>query len=193
MKFQELVVCHIKGHSFFILSPDLVMHPANTNKAVTRNLQTIYEDDHHPIPHYRPVLRVKKLSPYGLPPMRSTEGAAGYDLYSSHVDFLQPRSTTTISTDIAVEIPFGFYGQICDRSSLAKKGISVIGGVIDPDYRGAISVILRNNSDESCIIDKWDRIAQLILIKIAIPDVILVEDELTPTERGEKGFGSTGK
>lgn len=83
-------------------------------------------------------------------------------------------------------------GEIKDRSSLALKGITTLGGVIDPSYRGEVVVILQNLGDQVYQIAAGDRIAQLVLVKVSTPTVEVV-DSLESTERGTDGFGSTGK
>lgn len=146
------------------------------------------------------VLYVKRLHPDAILPKRNSEGAAGYDLFSvEDVTVSAPQlGPTVIATGISVAIPPGHYGRIASRSSLSLKyGIEVGGGVIDADYRGEIKVLLHNHMMPRTVrsyfeVKKGDRIAQLIIEKIAIPEVV-EEGELTATVRGEKGFGSTGR
>ena len=97
-----------------------------------------------------------------------------------------------VDTGVSVSMPNGTYGRIAPRSGLAARhSISVGAGVVDADYRSTLKVILFNHSDADFRFSKGDRIAQLILEKIATPLVVVV-DELDATERGEGGFGSTG-
>ena len=97
-----------------------------------------------------------------------------------------------VTTDIAVEIPKNCYGRVAPRSGLASKhSIHVGAGVIDSDYRGAVSVLLFNLSGEPFVVKTGDRVAQLIVERICIPAVIVVDD-LEDTARGTGGFGSTG-
>ena len=91
-----------------------------------------------------------------------------------------------------VTVPEGTYGRIAPRSGLSKKGLLVNAGVIDRDYTGPVKIMLHNLTNETYIISKKDRIAQLILEKIELSDIKLV-DSLVTTDRGEGGFGSTGK
>eukprot|EP00339_Tiarina_fusa_P004578 CAMPEP_0117047582 /NCGR_PEP_ID=MMETSP0472-20121206/32881_1 /TAXON_ID=693140 ORGANISM="Tiarina fusus, Strain LIS" /NCGR_SAMPLE_ID=MMETSP0472 /ASSEMBLY_ACC=CAM_ASM_000603 /LENGTH=111 /DNA_ID=CAMNT_0004760333 /DNA_START=40 /DNA_END=372 /DNA_ORIENTATION=- len=106
---------------------------------------------------------------------------------------IPPKGKALVKTDIAIAIPSGHYGRIAPRSSLAwKHSIDVGAGVIDSDYRGNIGVILFNLGDEPFTVKTHDRIAQLIIEKISTPAVVQV-DELDDTERGEGGYGSTGK
>ena len=117
--------------------------------------------------------------------------AAGLDLYSSMETCIQPGEVERIFTGISVEIPSGSYGRIAERSSFAIKNLSICGGVIDGDYRGEIIVLMRNCSKEPRIIYKHQKVAQLILTQIIFPKLEIV-GELSTTERGENGFGSSG-
>jgi dUTP diphosphatase len=142
---------------------------------------------------HKPKLRVKKLSETAILPSRQSKGAIGYDLYSDQGYIIPAHGKALIQTNIAVKIPDGMYGRIAPRSSLAHKHFIDIGaGVIDPDYRGPIGVIMFNLSDEDFHVVYGDRIAQLILEYAGTPGVLEV-DELDETDRGEGGFGSTGK
>jgi dUTP pyrophosphatase len=137
-------------------------------------------------------LLVKRLNEHATLPARGSPLAAGYDLSSSE-DVSIPKGTRgLVGTGIAFTVPHETYGRIAPRSGLAvKKGIQVGAGVIDRDYTGEVKVVLFNHGDEDFVIKKGDRIAQLIIEKIEMPEVKLV-DELLVTERGEGGFGSTG-
>ena len=125
-------------------------------------------------------------------PTRGSDEAAGYDLYSYESETVAPNQIKLIDTGISIKVPEGTYGRIAPRSSVSKKGILVNAGVIDRDYRGPVKIMLHNLSNNDYVINKNDRIAQLILEQIKTPPVELVE-ELDDTERGEGGFGSTGK
>jgi len=98
-----------------------------------------------------------------------------------------------IPIGIAIKMPDGVYGRVAPRSGLAvKKGIHVGAGVIDPDYRGEIHVLLFNNGKEPFEISIGDRIAQLILEKFEFHEILLVDSLSNETDRGSGGFGSTG-
>lgn len=131
------------------------------------------------------------LSPGAIAPTRGSYGAAGYDLYANEDVIIGQYEFTQVSTGVSVAIPSGYYGRIAPRSGLAAKyGIVIGGGVIDEDYRGELKVLM------SCLhgiydVRKGDRIAQLIIEKIATPELEIV-DSLDDTDRGESGFGSTG-
>lgn len=127
-------------------------------------------------------------------PTRGSVLSAGWDLYSSEGGVIPAHGQGMISTDVSVIVPEGTYGRVAPRSGLAAKhGISTGAGVIDADYRGEVKVILFNHSDKEFKIEKGDRIAQLVLEKIVNAEIkeITVE-QLTNTDRGEGGFGSTG-
>jgi len=135
---------------------------------------------------------VKKLSEHAVLPFRASEKAAGFDLSSAHDCIIAPRGKALVPTDLSIAIPDNCYGRIAPRSSLAwKNHIDVGAGVIDGDYRGPVGVVLFNHSEQEFKIYRGDRIAQLIIERISIPDVIEV-DQIDDTERGLGGFGSTG-
>ena len=130
-------------------------------------------------------------------PAYQTMASAGMDL-TANIDqeyLLQPMERKLIPTGIFIELPAGYEAQVRPRSGLAlKKGITVLNspGTIDADYRGEVGVILINLSQETFVIQDGDRIAQLVIAKYEKADWINV-NELGVSERGEGGFGSTGK
>ena len=138
------------------------------------------------------VLRVKLLSPKGRLPTKGTNLAAGYNLNSAQQLIIPINGRALVQTDISISVPKGMYGRIAPRSGLAvKHGITRGAGVIDADYTGPIGITLFNHGDQDFQIQEGDRIAQLILKQIADKPVIEVQ-ELTQTQQGDKGFGSTG-
>jgi len=140
-------------------------------------------------------LKIKKLNPEAIIPAYQTKEAAGFDLHSIENVILKPGERKLIGTGLAFEIECGYEVQIRPRSGLAyKHGITVLNspGTIDSDYRGEIKVLLINHSDEEFEIKKGDRIAQAVVAPVIQAEIIEVE-ELSSTERGEGGFGSTGK
>jgi len=137
------------------------------------------------------LLKVKKLREDAKLPYKKHKGDAGLDLYTIEDIELEPNEIKVVSTGIAIEIPRGYFGLIKDRSSLSMKGLHVLAGVIDENYRGEIKIVLCNLSKEPLRIDKYSRIAQLIIIPYL--SVYPIEyDELDQTDRGANGFGSTG-
>ena len=136
-------------------------------------------------------LSFEKLDPRAVLPTRGSLSAAGLDLYSIEDTSLHPRERRLIRTGLAVAIPPGFYGRLAPRSGLAvEKGIDVLAGVIDADYRGEIGCLLYNTGDEIIDLPAQTKICQLIIEKIITPDAVWV-DSLAETSRGSGGFGST--
>lgn len=141
-------------------------------------------------------IKLKRLKENAILPTYGSDKAAGADLYActyEHI-IIQPHTTEKIGTGIAIELPEGYFGAIFARSGLAtKQGLrpSNCVGVCDEDYRGEYIVALHNDTDEAQIIYPNERIAQLVLLPYIQCD--FVEDELSETERGDNGFGSTGK
>lgn len=132
------------------------------------------------------------LSPGATMPTRGSDGAAGYDLYALEDTTINCFQFIPVGTGVFIEIPAGHYGRVAPRSGLSvKHGVMVGAGVIDSDYRGEIKVALAtlNGVYE---FKKGDRIAQLIIERIATPELVEV-DSLDDTDRGDGGFGSTGK
>lgn len=148
----------------------------------------------------KPVLKFKRIDDTmnEIPlPEYQTEGAAGMDIRAgiSKPLVIPKGSFAAVPTNLQVEIPHGYEIQVRPRSGLAfKHGIGVLNapGTIDEDYRGEIKVILFNFGTEDFIINRGDRIAQLILGRVHKAEII-ESYELSDTERGAGGFGSTGK
>ncbi|XP_062404843.1 deoxyuridine 5'-triphosphate nucleotidohydrolase, mitochondrial isoform X1 [Sardina pilchardus] len=141
----------------------------------------------------KPVLKFAKLTENATVPTRGSAKAAGYDLYSAYDYTVGPMDKAIVKTDIQIAIPHGCYGRVAPRSGLAAKHFIDVGaGVVDEDYRGNVGVVLFNFNKESFEVKKGDRIAQLICERICYPDLLELET-LDETQRGEGGFGSTGK
>ena len=144
----------------------------------------------------RVAVRIKRL-PHGEGldlPAYATDGAAGMDVVSAEDVTIAPGMRHAVATGLAAAIPAGYEIQVRPRSGLAlKHGISVPNapGTIDSDYRGEMKVILINHGSEPFVIDRGDRIAQLVLAPVTLGSWDEV-DELDDTERGTDGFGSTG-
>lgn len=138
---------------------------------------------------------------YSLIPQKGTLHSAGFDLKSSENCTIPARTHKAIKTGIIVTLPSCSYGRIASRSGLSfKHGIEVGAGVIDEDYREEIMVILHNHSDNDFVVNKYDRIAQLIVESIITPNVLIndgirIYDSNSPyiIEKRIGGFGSTGK
>ena len=141
-------------------------------------------------------LKIKiHVLPGGTPPRRMTSGAAGFDLFARTDEEIRisPGEIVAVPVGFKIEVPPGYEAQIRPRSGLAVRGIILPNspGTVDPDYRGEVRVILANIGKEPFVVRDGDRIAQMVICPV--PPVELVEvDELSPTDRGEGGFGSTG-
>ena len=138
------------------------------------------------------ILQFKKLDQRASLPQRGSALAAGLDIFSIEDVEIPSRQRAAARTGLAVAIPAGFYGRIAPRSGLAaKKGLDVLSGVIDSDYRGEILCLLYNTSDEIINLPAGSKICQLIIEQIITPDAAWAT-ELDDTARGAGGFGSTG-
>lgn len=138
-------------------------------------------------------LQCTRLSPYAIFPTRGSDCSVGFDLYSAQTLTIEPASHAIVFTDLSFKFPDGCYGRIAPRSGLAAKYMIDVGaGVIDPDFRGNVGVVLFNFRNEPFHISRGDRIAQLICEKAEFPTLEIV-DSLEETGRGSGGFGSTGK
>jgi len=140
-------------------------------------------------------LDVKLLHPDARPPARSRPGDAAYDLSCVESFVLRPGARRAIGTGVALAIPRGVAGLVLPRSGLAARhGIGCVNGpgLIDPNYRGELRVVLINHGEEMFRAHAGDRIAQLLLVPFWTPDLHVV-DELPASERGEHGFGSSGR
>lgn len=128
-------------------------------------------------------------------PERATAQAAGYDVRSCEASVtLQPGEIRLVSTGLVMELPQGVECQVRPRSGLAlKHGITLPNspGTIDPDYRGELRVIMQNLGPEAVVLERGERIAQLVFARFEAPVIEVVED-VSETARGAGGFGSTG-
>lgn len=139
-------------------------------------------------------IRFKKLNPSAAIPQQAHPGDAGMDLVSVDALVLEPGKRALVHTGLAVEIPVGFEGQVRPRSGLAlKNGITVLNapGTIDAGYRGELGVVLINLGDSPFAIEPGMRIAQLVIAAVA-EVTVAVADDLSATERGTGGYGSSG-
>lgn len=126
-------------------------------------------------------------------PTRGSVDAAGADLHSTEQTVISPGQRKLIGTGLKMQFPKDVYGRIAPRSGLAyKNGIDTLAGVIDPDYRGEVKVLLLNTSDKDFEISVGDRIAQLIFERFSVPHFKERDSFSEETTRGEGGFGSTG-
>lgn len=142
-------------------------------------------------------IKVKKLKPDATVPTMGSKFAAGADLYSAEdADIvIEPSETKFIGTGLAMEIPEGYVGLVYARSGLAcKRGLAPANkvGVVDSDYRGEIKVALHNHGKEAQTVEKGERISQMVIAPYLSVNYEEA-DALSETERGEGGFGSTGR
>lgn len=142
-------------------------------------------------------IKVKKLKSGATVPTMGSKFAAGADLYSAEdADVvIGSGETKFIGTGLAMEIPEGYVGLVYARSGLAcKRGLAPANkvGVVDSDYRGEIKVALHNHGKEAQTVEKGERIAQMVIAPYLSVNYEEA-DELSETERGEGGFGSTGR
>jgi len=138
-------------------------------------------------------LKVSKLNKEAVLPSYSYQDDAGFDLCSIEDFDLEPFKRFQIKTGIAMQIPDGYVGLIWDKSGLSHKyGIKTLGGVIDSGYRGEIMVGVINLSDETHSFKKGEKVGQMIIQKKENCEIIEVEN-LEEAERGDRGFGSSGK
>jgi dUTP pyrophosphatase len=138
-------------------------------------------------------LKIKKLHPDAIIPKYAKCGDAGMDLYSIEDCNLEPGVVCSIKTGIATEFPLGYVALIWDKSGLATRHhLKTVAGVVDSGYRVEYLVSMINLGKNDYKIEKGDKIAQLIIQKIESP-VIKIVKELSDSERGDNGFGSTGK
>ena len=142
-------------------------------------------------------IKVKKLNELATIPTRGSQYAAGHDLYAATDDpiMIQPHETIKIGTGLSFELPKNTFAAIYARSGIAtKRGLRPANctGVCDSDYRGEYIVAVHNDSDKVQIVEPKERIAQMILLPYVQMNFDIA-DELTETDRGTGGFGSTGK
>lgn len=130
----------------------------------------------------------------GYVPDRAYADDAGADLKTPERVVIHEHQREVIDTGVSVAIPEKYFGMVAEKSGLASKGISIMGGIIDSSYRGHIRVIVQNNTGAPYIFEAGDKIAQLIIIP-CIPCQFVKVDELEDgkTDRASNGFGSTGK
>ncbi len=142
-------------------------------------------------------VKIKKINKNAIIPTKGSDYSAGYDLYActDTMIVISPHQTVKVGTGLSMELPHGYFGAIYARSGLAtKQGLRPANcvGVVDEDYRGEFIVALHNDTDIPQMINPMERIAQLVVmpyLSVSFNEV----DDLSETERGEGGFGSTGK
>jgi dUTP pyrophosphatase len=135
----------------------------------------------------------KKLQPNALIPQYAHPGDAGMDLVAIESYTLAPHAHYAFSTGLAMELPEGLVALVWDKSGRAvKEGLKTMAGVIDSGYRGEIKIALLNTTEQPVTINSGEKIAQLLIQRVERPEIEEV-NELSNTQRGAGGFGSTGK
>lgn len=147
-------------------------------------------------------ISVSLLSENAKAPTRNNPLDAGLDLYSAEDVFIAQNETKVVKTGVAIAVPAGYVGKIEDRSSMAAKGLRTGAGVVDSGYTGEVGVVIHNITNTSnkdpilwrngYSIKKGDKIAQILVYKVERPKVVVVAS-LQESDRGTKGFGSSGK
>lgn len=142
-------------------------------------------------------LKIKKMRDNAILPTRGDTEAAGIDLYAclNGSITLAPGATAMIPSGISCEFPKGYFGAVAVRSSVGTKRHLVLSnqlGIIDNSYRGEIMISIRNAGEQNQVIESGERLAQMILLPYVIYNIVET-DSLSETERGDGGFGSTGK
>tara|TARA_A100001201_G_scaffold89725_2_gene78619 strand:+ start:755 stop:1201 length:447 start_codon:yes stop_codon:yes gene_type:complete len=138
------------------------------------------------------LIKVKALDEKATVPQKSHPSDAGFDIFTTESHTIKSGESHLFSTGIACEIPSGYCALLWDRSSLGSKGVHRLAGVIDSSYRGEWKVCLINLSDKDYEVESGDKICQAIIQKVEYFDFDPV-DELSDTDRGQGGFGSTGR
>lgn len=132
------------------------------------------------------------LDPGAILPTRAHDKDAGLDLYSREEQIILPGESAVFDTGVHAELPPGTFGKLESKSGLHfKAGIVCLGGVVDESYRGSINVKLTNFGDKPYMVRKGQKIVQMIVQPYLAPELEVV-DELSETDRGSQGFGSTG-
>lgn len=137
-------------------------------------------------------LQIQKLHPDAQLPIFAYNGDAGADIFSIEQLELLPGEKAAVRTGLKLAIPEGYAGFVWDKSGLAvKHHIKTMAGVIDSNYRGELLIVLTNLGRQPYQVEKWSKIAQLVISPVYIPQIVETEIQ-DVTERGEKRFGSSG-
>jgi dUTP pyrophosphatase len=169
-------------------------HPAAPSGKARCHTKTLYQKELlSSYQNHIMQLHIKKLHPDARIPTYAHVGDAGFDLYIPETHTIHPHERHSIPVGLAIEIPHGYVGLLLDKSGLSHKhGIKSFGGVIDSGFRGEIRVGLMNVSDQSYTFTKGDKIIQMLIMPVVQADIIET-DELSDSDRGTGGFGSSGK
>ena len=137
-------------------------------------------------------MKIQKINPEIKIPSYAHSGDAGMDLYAADDVIIKSSERKVVATGMKMEIPAGYVGLIWDKSGLAsKKGLKIMGGVIDSTYRGEVGVVIINLGDQEYQVEKNTKIAQMLVQKVENVEIEEVND-LENSSRGDGGFGSSG-
>lgn len=138
-------------------------------------------------------LKVKRLDPRAQLPVRAHSDDCGLDIFTLEGAILKPSEGKMFRTGIAGQFVPGYVGMLTDRSSMAKRGFKLAGGIIDPHFTSELKVMLRNITNGDLTVQEGERIAQLLIIPISNPEIIEVFEIEETGPRGQNGFGSSGR
>lgn len=137
-------------------------------------------------------VRIKKLHEEAKAPEYAHQGDAGMDVFALEQVSLQPGERAVVPTGVAMAVPEGHVALVWDKSGRAvKEGLTTMAGVIDAGYRGEVGIVVLNASTEVIVVEKHQKVAQILIQPVVSPTLEVVED-LDDTNRGDGGFGSTG-
>jgi len=136
-------------------------------------------------------IKIRKLSKDAKIPSYANKTDAGMDIYSNEDLIIKPGYRTLVKTGISIEFPRNYTALVWDKSGIAKKGIKVMAGVFDSEYRGEYKIVLLNVGSKDYVIKKGEKIAQILIQPVVHVKIEEVET-LGKTKRGSGGFGSTG-
>jgi dUTP pyrophosphatase len=137
------------------------------------------------------VFKLKVLE-NGKAPVKAHSGDAGFDVFVKEQTFVLKNSVTKVPLGFAVEIPENYMLEITDKSGIASKGLFTVGGIVDSTYRGEVHCVIINSTNEDVIFEKHQKVAQMIIFPCYTRTEYEIVSELSETNRGSGGFGSTG-
>ena len=139
------------------------------------------------------IVKIKKLNEQAVMPTKAHPTDAGFDLVASKTTTIPANGRALIPTDIAMAIPNGYYGMVVGRSgNTIKRGLVGMTGIVDAGYRNGIGIMAFNLTDTDIVIEQGERAGQIVITPI-LDCTLEAADELDKTDRGEGGYGSTGK
>jgi dUTP pyrophosphatase len=138
-------------------------------------------------------LKVKRINKRAKLPTKAYTGDAGLDLYCKENMTVFPGQLFGVYTGISVEIPEGYVGLIWDKSGVSRRGLHILAGVVDSGYRGEVIVVMKHLGESIESFNEGDKVAQMVIQPVATCVDIEEVKELSSSERGEGGFGSSGR